>query len=122
MPPSYREEVTSIGSLVFLEIARKVLVKLIRKNTEISRAVGKNTDLYAWFEEKYSKVVASKTRINPDITSITRNKAWKSPSRYEGGMTMLFIIYDCIISPSRQNSIKCTSKYDYIFIPNKSRK
>ena len=34
MPPSYREEVTSIGSLVFLEIARKVkvLVKLIRKN------------------------------------------------------------------------------------------
>ena len=48
MPPSYREEVTSIGSLVFLEIARKVLVKLIRKNTE------------RVFEEKYTKVAASK--------------------------------------------------------------
>jgi len=31
MPPSYREEVTSIGSLVFLEIARKVLVNLFGK-------------------------------------------------------------------------------------------
>ena len=42
MPPSYREEATSIRSPVFLDFARKVLAKLIRKNTEISRAVGKN--------------------------------------------------------------------------------
>jgi len=44
MPPSYREEVTSIGSLVFLEIARKV--KVLVNYSEKSLRV---------FEEKYNK-------------------------------------------------------------------
>ena len=55
MPPSYREEVTSIRSPVFLDFARKVLVKLIQINKEISRAVGKNTEFLRVFEEKYTK-------------------------------------------------------------------
>ena len=91
MPPSYREEVTSIGSLVFLEIARKVkvLVKLIRKNP------------YACLKKNTTRVVA-RNADNPDIT---RNKAWKYLSRYEGGIFM-FLFY--------KNQVGKTPYYIYI--------